>query len=452
MIWTLEILPPSRWRFPLAIVLVMSAGALAVVTWQIENWVRRPPPAVATPSYGAFLASKAPSGEAALDLSHARVPRPMRLRRGQTLGDLLAQQGLAPQEVHALASALDGHLEVNRLRSGEIGFAYFDQDEGLSSLRLDIDREGWVELVRDGTSWASSKHRFARETEVRRIEGELEGLLIDDIIRAGGRQMVAYAMSDVLQWDLDFNRDLRTGDRFRVLYEEVYFDGEFGGLGEILALVYDNRGRRFEAYRFGERGYFDAEGRPLQKMFLRSPLPFTRVTSRFSHRRLHPILKVHRPHYGVDYGAPRGTRVRVTANGVVTFAGVSGGAGKMVKVRHPNGYQTSYLHLSRFAKGVRRGKAVAQGDVVGYVGSTGLSTAPHLDYRLQKNGRWLDPLQLKSEPVEPIPRDLLKRFLARRDALRAGLESGHLPATTEPRVTVAAGRRGSAARGEAIGR
>ena len=450
--WTQEILPPSRWRIPLAFLLVVGAVGLGIATWQLESWVRLPQPAVATPSYGAFLASKAPSGEPAVDVERALVPRPIRLRRGQTLGDLLAEQGLGPMQARALVAALDGHLDVTKLPSGEIGSAYFDQDRELSNLRLDIGREGWVELARVGTSWASSRHLFARKVELQKIEGELEKTLIEDIIRAGGRQMIAYEMSNVLQWDMDFNRDLRTGDRFQVLYEEVYLDGEFAGLGEILALIYENRGRRFEAYRFGERGYYDAAGRPLQKMFLRSPLPFTRVTSRFSHRRFHPVLKVHRPHYGVDYGAPRGTPVRVTANGVVTFAGVSGGAGKMVKVRHPNGYQTSYLHLSRFAPGIRRGKAVIQGDVIGKVGSTGLSTGPHLDYRVQKNGRWLDPLRLKSDhPVEPIPGHQMEQFMARRDMLLASFEGGHLPDVKATSV-VAADRHRRVGRGEAAGR
>ncbi len=449
--WTREILPPSRWRIPFAVLLIVGAAGLGIATWKIEAWARRPPPAVVAPSYGAFLASKAPSGEPTLDVGRVRVPHPISLRRNQTLGDLLAEHGLDSLQVHTLVASLEGHLEVRKLRPGEIGLAYFGQDGELASLRLDVGREGWVELVRDGMGWASSRHRFTREVRVQRIVGELEGMLIDDILRVGGRQTVAYEMSNVLQWDLDFNRDLRTGDRFQVLYEEVYFDGEFSELGEILALIYDNRGRRLEAYRFGEHGYYDAAGRPVQKMFLRSPLPFTRVTSRFSHRRFHPILKVHRPHYGVDYGAPRGTGVRVTANGVVTFAGVSGGAGKMVKVRHPNGYQTSYLHLSGFARGVRRGKAVTQGDVIGYVGSTGLSTAPHLDYRVQKNGRWLDPLRLKSDPVEPIPPHRMERFRARRDALMAGLESGVLPDEEETPV-MTADRRSSIARGEAAGR
>ena len=431
--WTREILPPSRWRYPLALLLISAAAGVFVATWHIDAWVRQAPPASPTPSYGAFLAARAPSGEPAIDVERALVPRPLSLRWGQTLGDALAEQGLGPSDVHTVSNALEGHLDVRKLRTGDIGLAYFDGSGELASLLLEVDGEGWVEMTREGAEWAGSRHAYRRDVHLRRIEGELvDGLLINEIVRAGGRPQVVHEMANVLQWDMDFNRDLRVGDRFQVLYEEVHLDGRFVGIGEILALTYDNRGRRLEAYRFGEHGYYDSEGRPLQKMFLRSPLPFTRVTSRFSHRRFHPVLKVHRPHYGVDYGAPRGTPVRVTANGVVAFAGRSGGAGKMVKVRHANGYQTSYLHLSGFASGVRSGRRVAQGDVIGYVGSTGLSTGPHLDYRIKKNGRWLDPLQLKSDPVEPIPRNLLGRFRARRDVLVAALEGGGLPPLEEP--------------------
>ncbi len=450
--WTKEILPPSRWRIWLAIVLIAGAVGIGVRTRQIEAWARQPPPAVATLSYGAFLASNAPSGEPALEVDRARVPFPIELRRGQTLGDLLAERGLDPPGVSAVVAALEGHLEVRKLRPGAVGLAYFDRAAELSSLRFDVGYEGWVELTRAGDRWSSARHEFVRETRAQRIEGELEGLLLDEVRRAGGKLQVAYEMANVLQWDLDFNRDLRIGDRFRVLYEEVYHDGDYTGLGEILALEYENRGRRFEAYRFGERGYYDADGRPVQKMFLRSPLPFTRVTSRFSNRRFHPILKVHRPHYGVDYGAPRGTAVRVTANGTVTFAGRSGGAGKMVKVRHTNGYVTSYLHLQGYARGIRRGRPVAQGDIVGYVGSTGLSTAPHLDYRVQKNGRWLDPLRMKSDPVEPIPEHRLDQFLARRDRLVAALEGGRLPEPDPEPLRVADRGPAGMMAGEAGGR
>jgi murein DD-endopeptidase MepM/ murein hydrolase activator NlpD len=289
---------------------------------------------------------------------------------------------------------------------------------------LAVADRGRLQLDRAGEGWSARWRACERTRRPRTARGTLHGSLEQSLRAAGADPSLAYRMADVLQWDIDFNRDLRTGDRFEVLYEEELVDGVPRGLGEVAALVYDNGGRRLEAYRYGEQGYYDGEGRPLRKMFLRSPLPYSRVTSRFSRRRFHPVLKVYRPHYGVDYGAPAGTPVRVTAGGVVVFAGWDGGGGKTVKVRHPNGYLTAYLHLSRYASGVRAGRRVAQGDVVGYVGSTGLATAAHLDYRVQERGRWIDPLSLASVPAPPVPAGEWTRFAAWRDSLRTGLRDG----------------------------
>ncbi len=445
--------PLRRWRVLLTVVPVAAALGLGLWTRQIESRMRVLPAVSPTPRYEPLVAAKALPGETPLDLERARVPRPIALRRGQALGGLLDEMGLAQLEAHGVIEALDDHVDLRRLRPGEIGLAYFDPAAKLTGLRIDVAGKGWVALERDGAGWTSAVHRFEREVRVRRIEGVLEGYLVQAVARAGGRPQVADAMSRVLQWDLDFNRDLRVGDRFAVLYEEVFLDGDFAGVGQVLALTYENRGRRHEAYRYGERGYYDADGRPLQKMFLRSPLPFTRVTSRFSNRRFHPILKVHRPHYGVDYGAPRGTPVRVTASGTVTFAGRNGGAGKMIRVRHANGYETSYLHLSGYARGVRRGKRLSQGEVIGYVGSTGLSTAPHLDYRVKRHGRWIDPLRLKSEPVKPIPAHLLADYLARRDGLREALATGRLKEPPRERPLLADRPAGDAGAGRSrVGR
>ena len=232
-------------------------------------------------------------------------------------------------------------------------------------------------------------------------------------------------MADVLQWDLDFNRDLQPGDRFRILFEELWVEGSYHGLGRVLGLTYGHETAGASRPTASARdGFYDGEGRPLQKLFLRSPLPYSRITSRFSNRRFHPVLKVFRPHHGVDYGAPTGTPVRVTASGTVTFAGWDGGGGRTVKVRHPNGYQTGYLHLSRFARDVRAGARVRQGDVVGYVGSTGLATAPHLDYRVQRDGRWIDPLALGGVPAEPLSHERLAEFRRVSAAMRESLGTG----------------------------
>lgn len=438
--WTRPIIPASRWRAVLILVPVLVAVGLAQWSRRVEHELQSPGRLSPTLRYDALLAGKSHPAEVPLDIDRATVPQPLVLERGQNLGGLLAGLGLDGRQSQSVVAALDGHLDVRKVRPGNVGLAYFTPEQELASLRFDLVGKGWVELTRQGTIWTPAVHELERRIEVRRIEGELDDFLESAIRDAGGRPQVAYAMSSVLQWDVDFNRDLRIGDRFQVLYEEVYLDGEYFVLGDVQALVYENRGRRYEAFRFADRGFFDAEGRPLQKMFLRSPLPFSRVTSRFSARRFHPVLKVNRPHWGVDYGAPKGTPVRVTASGTVEFAGRKGGAGNMVKVRHTNGYKTSYLHLSGYAKGIRRGARVAQGDVIGYVGSTGLATGPHLDYRVQRGGRWMDPLKLKSEPVEPVPQHEMAEFRALRDALAAALASGELTPAPAPPLPTSAGR------------
>lgn len=422
--WAIRPLWPTRrhGRFFLHLLIAASVVALLLSTRELESRLRSPLPVGPTLRYDPAISFLSKPGETPLALEHADVPLPFTLRRGQTLAGILGELGLEGAEVMAAVAAAREHVDLRRLRAGEGGVVFYDNGGAVAGLRLDVAGKGNLELNRAGGAWSSSWHEAVRTVETRQLEGRLERSLMTAIGDAGGDPAVAYKMSDVLQWDLDFHRDLRRGDRFEVLYEEVRLDGEPAGPGAVLALKYENRGRVYEAYRYGDDGaYYDAEGKPLRKMFLRSPLPFSRVTSRFSHRRFHPILKVHRPHYGVDYGAPTGTPVRVTAHGTVIFVGATQGGGKTVKVRHSNGYLTAYLHLSRYAKGLRPGNRVRQEELIGYVGSTGLATAPHLDYRVQKNGRWIDPLKLPNVPADPVPEDEMAVFVAHREALRASL-------------------------------
>lgn len=417
---------PGRSRAMVILGLLALASFLILWIRQLEDDIARPRLQVAVnPRYEVTLADRWSPLEEPLDFARVRPPHPIKIGSGQTLGGLLTDLGLSAAESRSAIAATKKYVDVRKIRAGEAGEVFFGPDRQLAGFDLRIPDKGWVMVRRQTEQWTSEFRELKRRVMVRGIEGELTDALESAVRRAGGLAQVTYRMADVLQWDLDFNRDLRTGDRFSVLYEEVEIEGETARAGDIMALVYQNRGKRFEAFRF-EDAYYDSSGRPLQKMFLRSPLPFSRVTSRFSRRRFHPVLKIHRPHYGVDYGAPRGTPVRATANGVVDFVGTSGGAGKMVRLRHTNDYQTSYLHLSGFRSGVRRGRRVSQGEVIGYVGSTGLATGPHLDYRVKKSGRWIDPLSLSQTPAEPVaPRDL-PRFRAHRDALQAALEGGVL--------------------------
>jgi len=381
----------------------------------------------------AELASPSPADDAATDRAPDRVDR---LRSGQTLGGVFAALGLDGLQAHEAAIASSRFVDLRQLRPGAEYSAYFDGDT-LERFELEIEGKGVLTLRSQSDGWQSDFRACQRETRVRSVRGTLEGALEASIVRAGGRGELAYAMADALQWDLDFTRDLRNGDRFATLFEEVWLDGEYHGVGDVLALTYDRGGKELQVFRFGDRGgFYDAEGRPLIKMFLRSPLPYSRVTSRFSNRRFHPVLKTFRPHYGVDYGAPVGTPVRVTASGTVISAGWDGGGGKTVKVRHPNGYMTAYLHLSKFAAGLHAGDRVAQGEVIGYVGATGLASGPHLDYRVQQNGRWIDPLSIRSVPGDPLSKLELAEFRAERDQMLASLASDapYVPRERRPAI------------------
>jgi len=408
--------------------------------------VERQPADLGARERAASTASRDALGGVAQPIEMRRLPdRASRIQSGETLSILLARLGVDMESAFQAAGAAARFVDLRQLRAGTPWRAYYDAAGELERFELVVAERGELGLTRAAGIWRSDWAEFRRETRVRAIAGRLAGSLEASMLRAGAPAELAYAVAEVLQWDLDFSRDLRHNDEFRVVYREVAVEGYEPKPDRILAASYGRPGgRMIEAYSFGDgadAGYYDAEGRPLQKMFLRSPMPYSRVTSRFSHRRFHPILGVFRPHYGVDYGAPVGTPVRVTASGTVVSAGWDGGGGRTIKVRHTNGYLTAYLHLSRFAKGIRQGERVAQGDVIGYVGATGLATAPHLDYRVQLNGRWIDPLSMKSVPAQPISSLARAAFLTQRDALRKSLETGLPPEAAGNRLAAVATAR-----------
>lgn len=408
---------------PLSLVIV--ALLLAFATHRLEALTASPLPLAATLAYSPALAGRAPVPEIAESAGEpVLVPVEYEIRPGETLASLLASRGLDTEEAWSAVGKLRNHLDPRKVRAGD-RYAVLQAGGRPAAFRFEVGDRGQAVLARGAGGWESRWVPYEREVRIAAVDGVLEGSLDESIQRAGGAATLAYRMADVLQWDLDFNRDLRRGDRFEVLYEEVYLDGRLTRPGDVLALSYQNGSRSFEVYRFGaEGGYYDAEGRPLEKMFLRSPLPYSRVTSRFTNRRFHPVLKVFRPHYGVDYGAAVGTPVRVTAGGVVAFAGWAKGGGRTVKVRHPKGYLTAYLHLSRFAAGITPGARVRQGQVIAFTGASGLATGPHLDYRIQHHDKWIDPLSLRNVPAQPVPVAQLARFRSWRDACRQSLAQG----------------------------
>lgn len=442
-------------------VLLSIVAALVLVSWGLSELprsdrtvsaVHQTPfrdPGVPIPGSGPTIA-RFPSPTA--------IPVGESLRRGDTLSQVFGRLGLDPSEAYAATRALAPYANPRDLRAGDDYSAYFDHHDRLARFQLTLERRGEVRLSRSSDGWRSRWYPYERTRRMRRLTGEIhEGDSLESAIaRAGGDPALAYAMADVLQWDVDFTRDLRVGDRFAVLYQEIYLNGTYDSIGDIEALSFDNRGQHLEAYRFGPGGgYFGPDGRPLKKMFLRAPLRYTRITSRFTNRRYHPILHRFLPHHGVDYGAPIGTPVRVTANGTVLFHGWDRGGGRTVKVRHSQGYVTEYLHLSRYARGIHRGVQVHQGEIVGYVGESGLATGPHLDYRIKHHGHWINPLSIKGARMKPIAARRLPAFKRWRDSLRAELEGTtppHLPTAVQGERVAATPSRAGAPQSPTTGR
>jgi murein DD-endopeptidase MepM/ murein hydrolase activator NlpD len=318
---------------------------------------------------------------------------------------------LTPAGVHRLVEAARPLHDLARISVGRPFGVALGPDGLMRAFTYGIDELRTLRVVRDGNELRAEVLARRYVTSVATVSGTIESSLFGAIEAIGESDQLALDLADIYAWDVDFNTEIRRGDSFRVAVEKLSLGGAFARYGRILAAEFVRGDRVLRAFRHeGARGvgYYDTEGRPLRKAFLRSPLRFTRISSRFSRSRLHPVLRVRRAHLGVDYAAPAGTPVAAAADGVVSAAGWMGGYGRTVKVRHANGYETLYGHLSRID--VRRGQRVAQGARVGAVGATGVATGPHLDYRMSRNGRFVDPLRLVSPPAEPVPADEAPAF------------------------------------------
>ena len=264
--------------------------------------------------------------------------------------------------------------------------------------------------------YESSKQVTTKENQ---ISATIDHSLYVSLMQSDASPKLAIKLSQIFAWQIDFYH-LQEGDNFKVIYEEKYVDSNLIGIGKINAAYFYHDGKEFYAIPFMQDSvfqYFDENGNSLRKEFLKSPLEFGRITSRYSRSRLHPILKVRRPHLGVDYAAPVGTPVRSTGDGIVISAGYKSGNGRFIKIRHNSVYSTMYMHLSRFVKGLKKKSKVKQGEVIGYVGSSGLSTGPHLDYRFFINDRPVNPLTVELPPSHPVKKELLNQYEAVRDSI-----------------------------------
>jgi murein DD-endopeptidase MepM/ murein hydrolase activator NlpD len=332
---------------------------------------------------------------------------------GETLMAVFIKHGLQIEDLFAMRQAA---ASVHRLRYLHPGQPYrftIDQDKGVHSFIYGINDNTILKIERAEEGFRAEKSDIPYESRVLTLGGQIEDSLMAALGNSREDVALAISISDILAWDIDFNTDLRKNDSFRIIVEGMYLEGEFKKYGKILAVEFINDGRVHKAYLFDQNGrmaYFDSDGKSLKKAFLKAPLSFRRVSSSFSRSRRHPILKINRPHHGIDYVAPSGTPVSATADGRIAFAGRRGAYGNLVILTHRNGMQTYYGHLSRIAPGRRAGKQVMQGDLVGYVGSTGLSSGPHLHYEMRQNSRPINPTQFKMEAGDPVLRARMDDF------------------------------------------
>lgn len=280
-------------------------------------------------------------------------------------------------------------------------------------LNASLDKEVIIERLANGSiNVVINEYQYDMMNVL--VKGVIETNLFDAMYKAGEDAELAANLASIFEWEIDFFKDLRQGDRFVVLVEKKFIKDKYIGYGKILAADFYNQNKLKRAVYYNDgnknKGYYNEKGEGLERGFLRVPLNYSHISSRYSTSRLHPVLGYHRPHYGVDYAAPIGTPVKATASGVVKIKSQTKGNGKYIALRHPNGYETFYLHLNGFNRAIKQGGHVEQGQIIGYVGSTGYSTGPHLDYRIRKNGVWLNPLNFVATP-KTLKKENIVNFL-----------------------------------------
>jgi murein DD-endopeptidase MepM/ murein hydrolase activator NlpD len=356
------------------------------------------------------------------DSTPEAIELPDTLRRGETLASLFARNGLTGAEVRHLASMLD----LRKLRAGLVFHVRRQHaDSAPDQISVRTGPEQRLRLTRLSAQWLATAEAIRWFTDTVRYAGAIESSLYEALDRAvpwsslaaGERTKLAWELADVFAWQLDFSRDLQPGDKFQVVLERLTSEEGETRVGGVLAADLEVNGKPVSAFRFTENdkpGFFDAAGLSLRRAFLRAPVEFRRISSRFNRARMHPVLGYARRHEGTDYAADPGTPVMAAGDGTVQSAGWSGGYGNVVVVRHRNGITTRYGHLRGFAPGVRSGARVSQGEVIGFVGSTGLATGPHLHYEFRVNGAPRDPSRIDLGNGEPIAASLKPAFDADR--------------------------------------
>lgn len=358
-----------------------------------------------------------------LDITHYTI------KRGEHFASILANLGFTPTESERITGAIIPYLSPSRLQIGNTYSTITKRDTASTIRYLVFEKSRTDFAVVDICSDTIRAYEDSKPVTIRReyAEGTITSSMWNAIIGTGAPALLALELSNLYAWQIDFF-DVKEGDSFRLMYDVAYInDTTMVGISSIEGAVFTHQGKKYRAIPFEQdsiREYFDEEGNSLRKAFLKAPLDFFRITSKFSNSRFHPILRRNRPHHGVDYAAPVGTPVKTIGDGVVIEKGYqANGAGNYLKIKHNATYTTTYMHLSRFAKGIERGRGVKQGEVIAYVGSTGLSTGPHLDFRVHKNNQPINPLTMDSPPSLPIKPELKDSFLLVHDNVMFQLDS-----------------------------
>ncbi len=353
--------------------------------------------------------------------------RSAEVRRGDNLSLIGERHGVGASVIYKLMAAGEETKHLKRIRPGERIDLAFGADKQLKKLRYRIDEETLLLVEADAEGFTSRLQTETLERRIQRASGTVNHSLFLAAQNANLPQSVIMELAGIFGWDVDFALDVRSGDRFAVVYEAWYRDGEKVRDGRILSAEYVNQGRTHRAAWYqpaeGRGDYYTPDGRTLRKAFLRNPVDIVRITSHFNLRRKHPILHKIRAHRGVDYGAPTGTPVRATGDGKVVHRGSKGGYGRTVVLRHGSKYSSLYAHLSRYARGLKNGSRVKQGQVIGYVGASGLASGPHLHYEFLVNGTHRNPLKVDLPGVEPLAKHHFDDFVAQTAGLFAELDA-----------------------------
>lgn len=367
---------------------------------------------------------EAPTGEPVAETDP--LAKSVVVANGDTLSTVFAKVGLSPAVMHAVLASSPDAKQLSRLKIGQTLEIQLTEQGELASLRSKLNSLETLALEQTPKGYVFKKEQVKPEVSTVYARGEIDSSLFLAAKRAGLSHNLTMDLANVFGYDIDFALDIRKGDSFEVIYEEKTVEGQRVGTGNILAARFTNRGKTYSAVRYtskdGTTSYYNADGTSMRKAFIRTPVDFARISSRFSNGRKHPILNKIRAHKGVDYAAPHGTPIKSAGDGKVLLAGRKGGYGNTVIIQHGQRYRTLYAHMQGFAKGVRNGSTVKQGQIIGYIGTTGLSTGPHLHYEFQVDGVHVDPLGLKLPMADPIAKSEMPRFMQQSQPLMARMD------------------------------